>query len=139
MSRAFIIIPYSFSEAITCSSVDIVASSAERVARELNKLLARMYFSIDNNGTNLDKFNSEVVTTTPMTIREFFHEILWYIDDKSNATIEAFIDNNWKLRVNKIVPESTVVIVKSAKNDSMPWWMQTFLHEELNGAAFKLG
>jgi hypothetical protein len=88
-----------------------------------------------------------------MTLREFFEKIKWYaaydlgIDVRNETKFEKESDNifiEWMEkhhhRFGDSANEKTKIIVVAGNSDnSVPYWLQQFIEDKLNGLRYHLG
>ena len=146
----FIINFHSFSDLITNSSTDIFACKTDKTNQMINELLSELY-CISKGLKNLlieDKikyFNNEVATVEMGTVKNFIDRCEYYLlyewDSEGNQqktnTPNTIIEKNYFF--NKLKLDDEIIIVCGVSSNTIPYWMQNFIEENLNAYRVHMG
>jgi hypothetical protein len=144
MKEIMIIQVDSISDLITNSSTDIFACQTGMTEKAIKELLDKIAAAAgEESGCSVET----------KTMREFFEIIKWYVaydlgvDYDNEIQImkdsdEIFITwlEKYKYKFGNKVSEKTKVVVITGINDnSIPYWLQEFILNRLNGLKYHLG
>jgi len=115
----FILLIHSFSDVITNSSTDIFACKTKQSVKAVEELLSEM--------CKISGYPRSILSVKAGTVEEFWSQCQDYLSFKE---FEGF-----KNRFGK----GPIIIICGSDDNSIPYWLQVFIEEDLKGYRVHMG
>jgi|GEM_PF-7004832 len=127
MKNAFIISVHSFSDIITNSSTDIFACKTKQSVKAVKELLSEMC-----KASGCGRVDS-ILTVKEGTAKEFWHQCADYLVHRC-STFKHFLEY-----FGSSTGDDKIIIVCGTDDNSIPYWLQTFIEYDLGGYRVHMG
>lgn len=163
MKQFFAMKLHSFSDVITNSSTDIFACVDTKSVDVIRDILVGMYFTSmtledfrkstchtpyqnDYCYTKDEKikfFTENIATVELKTVKEYYDDVHPWLEydwerKKEPLTVENFIKGN-SYRFKDCTSESKIIVVCGVSSNTIPYWMDQFICDELNAYRIHMG
>jgi hypothetical protein len=149
--QRFILPFHSFSDIITNSSTDVFACKTKKSIDVLEKMLAKMYSdSIDDDsgsaGDKVRNFRKHIATIRMTTIKDFYNSY----EDRLNhewskkhvklyPTVKNFIKGQRYTFGEDATENDEIIEICGVDDNSIPYWLQRFIEDNIGGYRIHLG